>query len=187
MFRRLYEWSVMNRGRFGELGFTFALAWLWVMTVLLVLNLASFGGADIDVRKIFERLSVPGYLSGYVSLDPAGLSGVGGFLLYFLGACVIAPFFEEACRAGICQVCTDKRGEMRWFFVIFATSFFLFGILHGGYANIFIQGALGLLLARLWFRQGKSLLWQYLSMVAVHAAYNFSVLTVNLMILRALN
>ena len=64
-------------------------------------------------------------------------------------------------------------------------SFIFFGMLHGGYVNILIQGALGLLNARLWFKVGRSSSWKYFSMVSVHGAYNFCFVAIQLMVLQS--
>lgn len=198
MFGRLTDWCVMNRGRFGELSFSFALTHLWVVTVIMIANVLYFAGAFNNPVGSIEAISVvPGPLADALPQLTAS-SGLSGFFVIFLGSCVFAPFVEEAMRAAILQAFCEKRTvnpktgkvvavEMKNFFLILAMSVFFFGMIHGGYLNIFIQGVLGLLMARLWFRVGVSQKWQYLSMVAVHAAYNFSVLGTQLMVVRALN
>lgn len=196
MFRSLYDWAVINRGRFGEMSFTFALTYLWVMTILLIMNVAAFAGAAIELgATITQMISVvPNILAEYTPQITAD-AGMSTFVLAFITTCIIAPLVEEMFRAALLQfACEDKdTGEMKNFFLIMAMSFIFFGMLHGGYMNILIQGVLGLLLARLWFKVWKGkptrtgYLWRYFSMVAVHAAYNFCIMGTQLMVLRAIS
>lgn len=190
MFGRMHDWFVMNRGRFGEMSFSFAATYLWVMAILVVANVLYFSGIIGGGIGSYEAISIlPWPLSDAFPGMTGQASDAGGLPVVFLVTCIFAPFVEEAFRAAVLQaICEDKKtGEMKNFFVILAMSVFFFGMIHGGYVNIFIQGALGLLLARLWFRVGRSQYWQYLSMVAVHAAYNFCDFGIQLMVLRALN
>lgn len=169
------------------MSFTFALSHLWVMAVLLFVNVLYF--ANVTLGGPPEVVSIAPWPLAEAVPEVTAETGVGTFVLFFLTTCVFAPFVEEAFRAAILQgFCEDeKTGEMKKFFIILAMSVIFFGMIHGGYWNILIQGALGLLLARLWFKVGRNQKWQYLSMVAVHAAYNFSLVGVDLMVLRALN
>lgn len=190
MFRYWYDWAVCNRSKLGEMSFTFALTYLWVMTILLIMNVAAFAGAAVEIGTVVTQVlsAVPEVLAEY-SPQLTADAGMGTFFLAFMTTCVIAPLVEEMFRAALLQfACEDKdTGEMKNFFLIMAMSFIFFGMLHGGYVNILIQGVLGLLLARLWFKVGSSPAWKYLSMVCVHAAYNFCIMGTQLMVLRAIS
>lgn len=190
MLGNLRAWVQANRNRFGETGVTFMLVWLWVTLVLMAMNLYAIknGAVGTDVLPKLHDDMLPYPLKALF----AGSSPSESFLWAFFGACVMAPLIEETFRAGLCELCTDeKTGGIKHIFVLLAGSFLGFGLLHGGgYFSIFIQGSLGLLLGRLWFRTingpngSKSKLWAYGSNVFVHAAYNFCVLGVQLLVLR---
>lgn len=190
MYRDLTAWVSLNRERFGEMSFSYALTFLWVMTVVLIMNVTSFLGYVPDTMGVMWDSVVP--LGDYHAFVPklTAAAGFGTFLMVFLTTCVIAPLVEEMFRGALIQgFCMDsKTGEMKNPMIIGAMSFIFFGMLHGGYVNILIQGVLGLVLARLWFKVGgtpKSWGWRYLSMAAVHGAYNFCFVGIQLMVLRA--
>lgn len=179
MFKKLYDWTQSNRARFGEIGVTFTAVWLWVMLVttflamLTILGITSADGGEGS--RLFKGMLPLGMQSFADTSLTVSLIGS------FLGACVMAPLIEETFRAGLCELCGDKDGNVRHLFLLLAGSFLGFGLLHGGgYFSIFIQGSLGLLLGRLWFRtlrgpDGKlNKAWAYGANVFVHAAYNFS-------------
>lgn len=190
MLRNLVAWVQANRSRFGETGATFALVWLWVTLVLMAINLASlkFGAGTDFAQKLYDESLPFGFKTLFADSSPAA-----AFLWVFFGSCVAAPLVEETFRAGLCELCTDERtGGVKHVFVLLAGSFLGFGLLHGGgYFSILIQGSLGLLLGRLWFRTIKgpdgaaSKMWAYFACVAVHAAYNFCVLGIQIMVLRS--
>jgi hypothetical protein len=190
MLGKITAWVQANRDRFGETGVTFMLVWLWVTLVLMVMNLYAIktGSVGLDVLpKLYDQLYPYPLKSLFASVSPGE-----SFLWAFLGACVMAPLVEETFRAGLCELCTgEELGKIKHVFVLLAGSFLGFGLLHGGgYFSIFIQGSLGLLLGRLWFRTirrpdgSTSKLWAYFANVFVHAAYNFCVLGVQLYVLR---
>lgn len=190
MLRNLVAWVQANRNRFGETGVSFTLVWLWVTLVLLVMNLFVLKqgvGADF-VKMLYDEHLPLGLRSLFADASPTE-----AFLWMFLGSCVMAPLIEETFRAGLCELCTDeKTGGVKHLFVLLSGSFLGFGLLHGGgYFSIFIQGSLGLLLGRLWFRTIRnadgtsSKLWAYFANVFVHAAYNFCVVGVQVMIVRS--
>lgn len=199
MFRRTYDWAMLNRPNFGQMSFSFALTFLWVMTVILIMNVASFASASVDLGALVAKVVsvVPDIASEYVPKLTADI-GMGALFIFFLTTCVVAPLVEEMFRAALLQTfCEEKVKDpttgkvvgvkMKNFFVIGAMSFIFFGMLHGGYVNILIQGVLGLVLARQWFNVGKSYWWKYFSMVAVHGAYNFCMVGIQLMVLRAIS
>ncbi|MEK7545499.1 MAG: CPBP family glutamic-type intramembrane protease [Patescibacteria group bacterium] len=190
MLGNMKAWVRANRNRLGEIGVTFMLVWLWVTLVLLVMNLYAIktGAVGIDVLPRLRDELLPYPLKSLFADASLGES----FLWALLGSCVMAPLMEETFRAGLCELCTDDAtGGIKHIFVLLAGSFLGFGLLHGGgYFSIFIQGSLGLLLGRLWFRTirrsdgTKSKAWAYASNVCVHAAYNFCVLGIQILVLR---
>lgn len=181
MFKKLTDWTNANRRRFGEIGVTFALIWLWVMAIMTVS--AVLAAADILESNPYAAL-MDALLPRGMDQKASTSSVVGAYFWMFLSSVVLAPLVEEMFRAGLCQLCTDAAGRPRHVFALLSGSFLLFGLLHGqGYFSILIQGALGLLLTRLWFRTGPSKSWSYFSNVFVHAAYNFSVLTIQVLMI----
>ena len=200
MLRNLVAWVRANHYRFGAIGVAFTLVWLWVTLVLLVMNLYVLKtqvGSDF-VKMLYDDHLPLGLRSLFADASPTE-----SFLWMLFGSCVMAPLVEEAFRAAVCQLCTDEAtGKAKYHFVLWALSFLGFGLLHGGgYFSIFIQGSLGLLLSWLWFRtlpgpDGKTVLrkedgemripwWPFLANVFVHAAYNFCVTGVQVMIVRS--
>lgn len=190
MFRRMHDWAVLNRSRFGEMSFSFSLTFLWVMSVLMIMNIIAFAGYVADATGVAWDSVVP--LAGYHDFAPklTAQAGFGTFILTFATICIIAPLVEELFRGALLQTfCQDRAtGDVKNPMLIGAMSFLFFGMIHGGYVNILIQGVLGLLLARQWFKIGgepKKWGWRYLSMAAVHGAYNFCFIGIQLMVLRA--
>ncbi len=190
MLGKMNAWVQANRNRLGETGVTFMLVWLWVTLVLMVMNLYAIksGTVGFDVLpKLYDEILPYPLKSLFASSSPGET-----FLWAFFGACVMAPLVEETFRAGLCELCTgDQPDKAKHVFVLLAGSFLGFGLLHGGgYFSIFIQGSLGLLLGRLWFRTirgadgSTNKLWAFSMNVFVHAAYNFCVLGVQLLVLR---
>jgi len=190
MLGKMKAWVQANRYRFTETGFGFFKVWLWVTFVLMCINLYAIKtgtvGPDILPKLHDELLPFP-----LKSLF-AGSSATGSFLWYFVGVCVAAPLMEEYCRGAVCQFCTDKAtGAMRNPFILNSLSGIGFGLLHGGgYFSVLIQGALGYVLGNLWFTNVKNpdgtpdTRWAYWCNVLVHAAYNFSILGGEIMLLR---
>ncbi|HTK60591.1 MAG TPA: CPBP family glutamic-type intramembrane protease [Candidatus Baltobacteraceae bacterium] len=190
MLGKMNAWVQANRYRLNETGLTFALVWVWVTLVLMSLNLYAIktGAVGTDIMPHLHDELLPYPLKALF----AGTSLSGSFLWAFAGACVMAPLMEEYCRGAVCQFCTDRTsGLMKNPFILNSLSGIGFGLLHGGgYFSVLVQGALGFMLGRLWFKNVKnpdgtsSTAWAYWSNVAVHAAYNFCVLGTELLVLR---
>jgi len=190
MLGKMKAWVQANRYRFDQTGLAFMMVWLWVTLILMCINLYAIksgsGGADILPKLRDELLPFP-----LKSLF-AGSSPTESFLWVFFGSCVAAPLMEEYCRGAVCQFCTDKAtGALKTPFILNSLSGIGFGLLHGGgYFSVLIQGALGYVLGNLWFKNVKnvdgtaSTSWAYWCNVAVHAAYNFCVLGVQILVLR---
>jgi len=191
MLGKMHAWVQANRDRLGAIGLTFALVWLWVTFVLMCVSLLAIkdgnGGSDF-LGMLYEE-SLPHPLKALFGGSSPGES----FLWAFLGLCVAAPLVEEGFRAGLCELCETKEGGLRYHFLLLAGSCLGFGLLHGGgYFSILIQGSLGLGLGLLWFRLRRNAdgtlirkRWPYLANVAVHAAYNFCVLGIQILVLRS--
>lgn len=194
MLGKMNAWVQANRDRFGAIGLAFMLSWLWVMFVQLCVNLhgISSGTGGLDLLGAFHQESLPYPLKAmFGSVSPAR-----SFLAAFVVVCVAAPLLEEAFRMGLCEICEDKsagnEGKNRYPWLLLAGSGLGFGLLHGGgYYSVLVQGALGLALGLLYFRLRRnpdgSLFkkrWIFLANVAIHAAYNFSMLGVQIYALR---
>lgn len=191
MLGKMYAWVQANRTRLGEIGLTFMLVWLWVTFVLMCVNLLAIkngnGGSDF-LGMLYEE-SLPYPLKALFG----GSSPTTSFLWAFIGLCVAAPLVEEGFRAALCELSADENGGIKHHFVLFAGSCLGFGLLHGGgYFSILIQGSLGLGLGFLWFRVRRNpdgslaaKRWPYLANVAVHSAYNFCVLGIQILVLRS--
>ncbi len=190
MLGKTKAWVQANRYRFDQTGLAFMSVWLWVTLVLMCINLYAIktGAVGFDILPKLHDELLPFPLKALF----AGSSPAESFLWVFFGSCVAAPLMEEYCRGAVCQLCTDREtGEMKNVYILNALSGIGFGLLHGGgYFSILIQGALGYVLGKLWFKNVKgpdgtrSTAWAYWSNVGVHAAYNFCVLGVQLMVLR---
>ena len=194
MLGKFKAWVQANLDRLGAIGLAFTLSWLWVMFVLLCVNLYGLsngdGGSDLLGLHYQELLPYPlKAMFGDASLATS-------FLTVFIGACVAAPLLEEAFRMGLCEICEEKapggEGKLRYPFLLIAGSGLGFGLLHGGgYFSVLIQGAVGMALGLLYFRLRRNpdgtLLkkrWIFLANVAVHAAYNFGMIGVQVYALR---
>lgn len=184
MFKKLSDWTRANRTRFGEIGVTFALVWLWVTLITTITSLLA--AADLIGTHPVQAMQDSLLPRGFDTLV-ADVSVGKAYFWTFVTGCVLAPLVEEMFRAGLCELCTDASGKPKNVFLLLSGSFLGFGLLHGGgYYSILIQGSLGLLLARLWFRTGPSKAWSYLSNVFVHAAYNFCVIGIQLTVISLL-
>jgi membrane protease YdiL (CAAX protease family) len=89
---------------------------------------------------------------------------------------IFAPVVEEAAFRyfPITMVKNMERSQIRA--TIIVVGGIVFGILHGHVLNILIQGVVGVILGYLYLRNYRSDLTSYLSCVAVHMMYNFTVL-----------
>jgi membrane protease YdiL (CAAX protease family) len=191
MLGKYKAWVQANRNRFTETGLAFAKIWFWVTLVLMCINLYALksGTVGFDIMPKLHDDLLPFPLKSLFS----GASVGGSFLVAFVGACVAAPLMEEYLRGAVCQICTEKEtGAIRWPYLLNGLSGIGFGLLHGGgYFSVLVQGALGYVLGNLWFKNqsmsedGKIVTrWSYWCNVAVHAAYNFCVLGVEILVLR---
>lgn len=191
MQNTLREWVQANHRRFGWIGLTFMLVWLWVTFVLMCMNIYMMSqgatGSDFVTGLYDEALPYP-LKSLFGKFSPTE-----NILLSWFGLCVAAPLVEEGFRAGLCEISSNKKGVLKHHFLLFAGSCLGFGLLHGGgYYSILIQGSLGLGLGLLWFKIWRNddgtlinKRWPYLANVFVHSAYNFCVLGVQVLVTRS--
>lgn len=189
MLGNLVAWVRANRTRLHQTGLAFAAVWIWVSFVLLIINLYVIKqgvGADF-VNKLYEE-HLPLGLRSLMATSMAE-----NFFWSLIVSCVAAPLMEEFFRGAACELCTDKEtGRMKNPFVLYSLSCIGFGLLHGGgYISVLIQGSLGLMLGWLWFENAKGpdgktdKTWAFFANVAVHAAYNFCVTGIQVMIIRS--
>ncbi len=98
---------------------------------------------------------------------------------------IFAPVIEEAVfrLLPLSLALRRDRGDGRTVRIVsLVVCGFLFGIGHGSLIHVFMQGAVGFLLARLFVRNSRpSVFIGYLCCVAVHAACNFSIMFAALM------
>lgn len=162
-----------------EVGYTFAITWLWVTTLLAVVGLIAKLTESLQLLPDTATVEVTAYWY-YRIVDRAWSREVtdGSFWEHMFLVVIAAPLIEEAIfRWFVCSV--GERLEqlrLKWP-VIVVFSFLIFGLLHPNRVySIALQGVTGLFFARLYLKyKGKDQLAAYASCVAVHAAYNFSV------------
>lgn len=157
---------------------TVAFAFIYILLVLCLFRVLGFigpgTGSKVDF-PLFNSIGVNWFLSSnHLTVMQALATPI--IALKFLGTVVFAPLLEEVLFRGVvCNFASDEfgrikpRGEM----YVLGGAFILFGLLHGDwYLSIMIQGVFGLLLARLWFRNGPNQKKSYISCVAAHSLYN---------------
>jgi membrane protease YdiL (CAAX protease family) len=166
-------------GHINDVMATVAYMFLWVLFFSLCLQplLGAISGTVPNNELVLG--AIPNYFlhDWNMNSKEAIASGLGWQLV---GACIVAPFLEEILFRGVvCLSSSDENGKLRHWGVmmILAVSFILFGMAHRqGLHSILVQGVIGLLLARLWFRSGPNQYASYFSCVAAHALYNFAVI-----------
>lgn len=178
-------WSHLKAGlkqiNWREAGYTFALTWLWVTTLLFVVGLIAKISDSLAILPDSATVGIlPNWFDDFVGrVRSRDVTDIAFWQHLFL-AIVAAPLVEESIfRLLVCRVAeVTEQWKLKWPIVIVG-SFILFGMLHPNRVwSIFIQGVAGLLLARLYLSyKGKSQLAAFASCVIVHAGYNFSVET----------
>jgi len=183
MFKSANNYTFEARAR--EVLATVSLMWFAMLVVICFFKVV--GLASVDFSHDMPILGVSAnYLlqSNELTVNQALTSPfvVMGILITVIGA----PLAEEILfRWFICRSCaSDVRGNLRpggvGLGIVLVGSFILFGIAHGqGYFSLMIQGVGGLLLARLFFRNGPDLKSAYFSCVAAHGLYNTSIVLVS--------
>ena len=164
-FQRLQEQSL---NIFASLG----LVWLWVSLVLSILGRLDLSSLEVESAPVFSvtfsyLCSMP-VVGGIILASPAAM---------FFSAVVLAPILEEAAFRLLPLEIGAALGPRVLVAVQFAICGLLFGMVHGHWYNVLIQGFLGYVASVLYLRNGTvSVRAGYLSCVALHAAYNFIVL-----------
>lgn len=171
------------RKRVWEVVLTVALMRFCVWVAISILK-ASGLAAQVDLSHTpFLGVSTNYLLPGF-NFDPAQGLTSPWVIMVLLIAVVGAPFVEEITfRWFVCRsLASDPYDNLisvpegKGLGIVLVGSFIVFGLLHGqGYFSLMIQGVGGLLLARLWFRNGPDLKTAYFSCVAAHSFYNLSV------------
>ena len=160
---------------------TVAFAFIYISLVLCLFRVLGFIGSDTGSNvnfPLFSSISVNWFLSSnHLTVMQALATPIVAFK--FLGTVIFAPVIEEVLFRGIvCNFASDEFGRLkpRSEMIIFGGAFIVFGLLHGNwYLSIMIQGVFGLLLARLWFRNGPKQRASYISCVVAHSLYNLLV------------
>lgn len=163
-----------------EVLLTVALMRLWVSVVIYILKAAGLA-AQVDLSHTpFLGVSTNYLLPGFNFDLAQGLTSpwvIMGLLIAIVGA----PIVEEIVfRWFVCRsLASDFYGNLisipkgKGLGIVLVGSFIVFGILHGqGYFSLMIQGVGGLLLARLFFRNGPDLKTACISCMTAHGLYN---------------
>ncbi len=155
----------------------YGIAWLWVtlfvaalQIVLQSVGLGIYGMPPLSVTLHWLYAIPP--LRQVMETTPGLAIGMAVFF---------APVVEEAVFRMLPLTLVLDKGRDKIRAVSVVVCGILFGLAHGHPFNIFIQGVVGLALARLYVKNSSSQLSAYLSCVAVHAMYNLTVITVSLM------
>lgn len=182
MEKRDISLSEMVRNIFAAYGFS--VIWAIFMIGLIGAVIRLVGGSDAD---LIGPLSVtPYWFDQALSLIKEAHPGMyavlsQSVLLMLFMKLVFAPFIEEAAFRyfPLTMAKNMEWGQIRA--IIFVVGGIVFGILHGHALNIFIQGVVGVILGYLYVRNHRSDASSYLSCVAVHMLYNFTVLMAQLL------
>ena len=179
MFQSAENHTFGTRAR--EVLATMAMMWFGMLLVVAFFKAVGLASIHFTTNTPLLGVSVNWWLhSQNITLGQALTSPftVMQLLVIMFGA----PFLEEVLFRGlVCNLASDDRGKLRprGVMMVLAGSFILFGFVHGyGYFSIMLQGVGGLLLARLWFRNGPSQKASYFSCVSAHSLYNISVVLV---------
>ena len=177
--------SVLQAGlkqiNWREVGYTFAITWLWVTTLLFVVGLiAQISDSPAILPDTATVGILPNWFDEFVGrVRTRDVTDIAFWQHLFL-VIVAAPLVEESVfRLLVCRVAeVTEQWKLKWPIVIVG-SFIIFGMLHPNRIwSIPLQGVAGLLWARLYLSyNGKSQLAAFASCVIVHASYNFSVET----------
>jgi uncharacterized protein len=92
----------------------------------------------------------------------------------YFSALILAPIWEEYVFRHIPLKWVSSFSNKDYTWAVMVISSVLFGLIHGGVYNIFIQGVVGMISAWLYFRNDKS----YWSCVVYHMAYNMYIILV---------
>lgn len=152
--------------------------WLWFIKMLfIVLGLADAGPANTPLLGVIGNYFLRSHNLTLETLLVSSFVVLGIFL-----TCVSAPILEEILfRWFVCRsMASDANGELigqgRGLGTVLAGSFIFFGLAHGhAVFSIMLQGVLGLLLVRLFFRNGPNLRVAVISCMIAHSLYNISV------------
>lgn len=170
----------------GNIFAAYGLSVIWAIFMIALIGalVRVFGSTAAD---LFGPLSVTPYwfdqaLSLIKETHPGmyALLSQSALLMLFMKL-VFAPFVEEAAFRYFPLTLAKNMEWVQIRAIIFVVGGIVFGILHGHALNIFIQGAVGVILGYLYVRNHRSESVSYLSCVAVHMLYNFTVLMAQLL------
>ena len=175
-----------NNDTFGaktrEVLATFALMWFYMLVIISLFKLTGFVKVDLANNAPFLGACLNYWFgSNHLTLADALNSPVG--VVTVLGIIIVAPFLVEEFlfRGTPWFITKDENGALKkggWLIIV-AGSFVLFGLAHRhGIFSLMVQGVSGLLLARLWFRNGPDSVASYWSTATAHSLFNISLLLV---------
>lgn len=150
-----------------------AASWVWVMFMQVIFRLLFFGEKASSVQDASPIMSL---VLAWADVSPS-LKAImlANPLLAVFVMLICAPFFEE----GLFRVLPLTLVRHKNWDVIRAVSLVVCGIVfgwaHGSQINVFFQGFGGVMLAWVYLRNRTTPLAGYLSAVAVHFMYNFTV------------
>jgi len=149
---------------------TYGLSLFWVTIAVAVIKLA------LGLGNVFADVTGIDVIFVWLPYFPAAESAVAkstGLSLFM--SLAFAPFVEEAVFRVLPLTVFGRDPEKRLAAIIVICGIF-FGLAHGHPLKVFIQGFLGMMLGFLYVRNKNSMLTGYLSCVAVHFMYNYTVL-----------
>lgn len=155
----------------------YGLTIFWVMLVLTATKalLAIYGLDSAELLGQPPWMCVSLRVLGNYSPSWAAAVQTNVWLYLFL-LLVFAPVFEEIVfRLFFMTLVQWSRPQIRLAMQL-AVCGILFGILHGGPWNVFVQGVLGFILARLYVANCRTMFSAWFSCALVHFMYNLSVL-----------
>ncbi len=158
---------------------TYGKSVLWALVAVGIIGIVVRSGASAE---LFGTLSVTPYwfergLSLLRDWHPGLYATLSqSALLMLFMKLIFAPVMEEAAFRyfPLTLAKNMEYGQIRA--IIFVVGGIVFGVLHGHALNIFIQGVVGVFLGYLYLKNHRSDLMSYLSCVAVHMLYNFTVI-----------
>jgi membrane protease YdiL (CAAX protease family) len=87
-------------------------------------------------------------------------------LYFFFSACILAPTFEEAIFRWAPLTAIRKYQHLN--LPVIVISSFIFGLMHGSFYNVFIQGVIGVIASYVYLKNN----YCYWSAVSYHALWN---------------
>lgn len=144
----LYERDNTFYGRFKNIALGFIIICGWIMIIIPILN----------------------YVSPPEPPDPFVTHVTHSFLYILFFTCISAPLWEEVVFRWFPLYLTRKLSRDYKIPIILATSA-IFGYMHGGPWNVWVQGVIGLIMACVYIKND----YHYWSAVILHFLWNYMV------------